>query len=163
MGWRFCTSVHSQWFIFSYRKYKRTGGYAKDDLLEDPLGHEHAYDDITHEGRDSPKKSTISTEPGTTTFDNPIYDSHNLEEREVEMIGYETKLSDTDEQSLKAALDDYQPHGDNMREPSLDYDLDTDEAEAIRGGRDEDKTPALYKYDKLWKNKPLLHHHNFWC
>ena len=121
-------------FTLSYRKHKRTGGYAKDDLLEDPLGHETG--DFMYEGQSKPKEST--------TFDNPVYDSHNLNEDEVKMIGYETRLSDGDEQSFKTALDEYQLPGE-AHEPKLDYDVDAEDVD-----QDEEKMPQ-YKYGKLWK------------
>ena len=124
-------------FTFSYRKHKRTGGYAKDELLEDALGHEAG--DLTHEGRSNPKGSTKST----TTFNNPVYDKHTLNDDELQMIGYETKLSDEDEQSFKPSPDDYQVSGDTL-EPTLDYDVDAEDVDL----KDEDKV-ALYKYGKL--------------
>ena len=122
---------------FSCRKHKRTGGYAKDELLEDPLGHGIETGDFTHEGGSNPKGSNKSS-----TFDNPVYDSHNLNDNEVQMIGYETKLSGGDEQSFKPSLDEYQLPGET-HEPQLDYDVD---AEGVN--QDEEKMPQ-YKYGKL--------------
>lgn len=124
------------YFAFSYRRYKRTGGYAKDDLLEDPLGHEA--DDITHEGRSNPKGGSTKS----STFDNPVYDSHHLNDDEVQMIGYEAKLSDGDEQLFKPSLDEYQLPGETHK-PQLDYDVDAEDVD-----QDEEKMPQ-YKYGKL--------------
>ena len=127
-------------------RYKRTGGYVKDDLLEDPMG--HASDDITQEQRDNRKKSSKTSTTNASAFDNPVYDSGVLNLDEVEMIGYETKLSsDADsEQAFKASLDDYQLGG-GMIKPTLEFDADTNDADAADDG--DSKKPALYVYEKL--------------
>ena len=73
---------------YRYVRRKRTGGYAKDELLEDELGTEG---EIKTEGGSSPNKPSTSA-ANMSAFENPIYDSTTLTPAEVELIGYETKL-----------------------------------------------------------------------
>lgn len=126
-------------------RYKQTGGYAKDELLEQPSAHET--DDITYEERNNPKKS-MSDE---TTYSNPIYDSTILGPDEIDMTGYETKpaIPATDDSepldSFHAVLHDYQTPEEIIKLP-LDADLDTKEAVE---DPDQGLKPALYEYERL--------------
>ena len=66
-----------------YRKYKRTGGYKKDDFLE-----ETAPGEITYEEQPNPKTSSTLD---SRTFDNPLYDSTTVTPSGIQLTGYETK------------------------------------------------------------------------
>ena len=125
-------------------RHKRTGGYRKDELLEDQLGTEG---NITSEGRSNPKKQTSSV-ANMSAFDNPVYESNTLTPGEVEMIGYETKpeIPDDDKQLLKPDLNDYQLTGE-MLKPSDEFDLNTYDPEDVY--HDDGEAPALYEYEKL--------------
>ena len=121
----------------------------KDDLLEDPMGHES--DGITQEQRDNRKKSSKTSTTNASAFDNPVYDSGMLNLDESEIIGYETKLqlsSDEDsEQVFKASLDDYQLGGGAIK-PTLEFNGDTIDDTPAEDDSD-GKKPALYVYEKL--------------
>ena len=130
-------------FHCRYIRFKRSGhGYIKDDLLEDPAG--HTPDNLTQEQRSNLKKSKKTSTTNTSAFDNPVYDTNALNLDEVEMIGYETKLSgDVDnEQVFRPSLDDYELGG-GMVKPTLEFDVDMNVDE------DGGKNPALYEYEKL--------------
>lgn len=66
-------------FCYRYVRRKRSGGYRKDELLEDQLGTEG---DITSEARSNPKKETSSV-ANMSAFDNPVYESNTLTPGEV--------------------------------------------------------------------------------
>ena len=84
---------------------------------------------FTQEERSDPKRTKKPT-ADTTTFDNPVYDSNILQADEIDIVGYETKISEDE--------------GENI-EPTLEYDFDT--KEAIDQGKG--KKPVLYEYEKL--------------
>lgn len=131
---------------YSYRHYQRSSSYTKEELLEDQMG--YGTENLTCEGRRNPKRS--SKEPtaksDVATFENPVYD---LKTDEVEMIGYETKLSqDDDDQSFKPSLSDYELTGE-MLKPSLDVATDPENVAASDEGQDKGKVPTLYEYEKL--------------
>ena len=131
-------------YMYRYMRRKRTGGYTKDDLLEDQMPES---EDITQQERSDPKKSTNSM-ANMSAFDNPVYDSHTLKPDEVEMIGYETKpeIPDDDKQVFKPELDDYQLPGEIIK-PRDEFDLNTYDMEDVY--HDDGEAPALYEYEKL--------------
>lgn len=129
---------------YRYVQRKRTGGYTKDELLEDQLETEGG---ITTEGGSERKKSSSSV-ANMSAFDNPVYDSNTLTPAEVELVGYETKpaIPDDDKQLLKPDLDDYQLTGEMIKQND-EFDLNTYDTEDVY--HDDGEAPALYEYEKL--------------
>ena len=129
---------------YRYVRYKRrTGGYTKDDLLEEQPG----TGDGAFEANSDKEKSTSSV-ANMSAFDNPVYESSVLTSAEVEMVGFETKpgIPDDGKKVLKPDLNDYQLTGEIIK-PNDEFDLNTYDANDVY--HDDGEAPALYEYEKL--------------